>query len=330
MSRLTGPQIRQLREALLLAFPTDGNLKDLVLYGLDINIDRVVAPGALDDRVRDLIVWTEARGRTDEFLASAINDAPKNKLLREVAQNLRMDGGAGQFERIIRQQCGFIDVEEWRDGMIRSEQSVCRVEVNLTGQDEGVGTAFLVANDLLITNYHVMELFIMGKLDPMCAAFHFDYKLHDGKILKGSKYKLAPVWLVHSSPEDDLDFALLRLANPAGQGTLGEQQNAPVRGFLKPRTKTLASGDPLMIIQHPKAVPLKFALGTVKTLTPPTTADYVTYDVNTEDGSSGSPCFTHDWSLVALHHWGGHHHNRGILFSAILEEFDRNHICLDQ
>jgi V8-like Glu-specific endopeptidase len=28
------------------------------------------------------------------------------------------------------------------------------------------------------------------------------------------------------------------------------------------------------------------------------------YKTNTEAGSSGSPCFTMDWTLVALHHLG--------------------------
>ncbi|HYO71036.1 MAG TPA: serine protease, partial [Archangium sp.] len=30
-----------------------------------------------------------------------------------------------------------------------------------------------------------------------------------------------------------------------------------------------------------------------------------TYRTNTLEGSSGSPCFSQDWALVALHHSGG-------------------------
>jgi V8-like Glu-specific endopeptidase len=30
----------------------------------------------------------------------------------------------------------------------------------------------------------------------------------------------------------------------------------------------------------------------------------VTYKTNTQEGSSGSPCFDEDWQLVALHHSG--------------------------
>ena len=330
MTPLTGPQIRKLREGLLAAYPTLNALTDLALYGLNQPLARIVAlPAELNFVARDLVIWTESQGRTDELLAAALNDVPKNQLLRQVALDLHMDGGAGQFESIIRQQVQFGDVEQWRNDMIRSEQAVCRVEVNITGADEGRGTGFLIANDLLITNYHVLGDFLLDQLNPARVTFHFDYKNHGGKLLKGAKYKLAPNWKVLSSPEDNLDFALVRLDGNPGEGTLGEQGNAPVRGFLTPTTKAPADGDPLMIIQHPKAVPLKFALGSMKVQAPPAGPAYLTYDVNTDCGSSGAPCFTSDWTLVALHHWGGPYHNRGIRFSAILQELQNRNISLN-
>lgn len=33
-------------------------------------------------------------------------------------------------------------------------------------------------------------------------------------------------------------------------------------------------------------------------------ATRIRYATNTEPGSSGAPCFTMDWELVALHHYG--------------------------
>lgn len=325
---LKGTQIRTLRDALFDAFPGEGLLKDLVLYGLNIRIDKVVPPGALNDRIRDLIIWTEAQGRTDELLSAALNDAPKNSGLREIAQQLGMDGGAGQFESIVRHQLPFIDGEKFREDMIRCEQAVCRVEVDWTGKDEPQGTGFLIAEDLLITNHHVMEPFLLNQLSSTRVALHFDYKMHEGKPLKGSKYKLASEWLVSQSTEENLDYALLRLAEPAGRGTVGNNPNASIRGYLNPTNRVPAEGEPLMIIQHPKGNPLRFALGSVKCLTPPAAKQYLTYDVNTDDGSSGSPCFMSDWSLVALHHWGGKHNNRGILFSAIVEELSSKNVHL--
>ena len=51
----------------------------------------------------------------------------------------------------------------------------------------------------------------------------------------------------------------------------------------------------------------------------------VRYRTNTEPGSSGSPCFDQNWSLVALHHSGDPNfdgikqpeYNRGIPIAAI-------------
>jgi V8-like Glu-specific endopeptidase len=51
----------------------------------------------------------------------------------------------------------------------------------------------------------------------------------------------------------------------------------------------------------------------------------VRYRTNTEEGSSGSPCFNQDWELVALHHSGDPNferpatYNEGIPFEAILK-----------
>ena len=52
----------------------------------------------------------------------------------------------------------------------------------------------------------------------------------------------------------------------------------------------------------------------------------LTYKVNTEGGSSGAPCFSTDWELLALHHSGDPNfdldhkpqYNEGIPLEAIL------------
>ena len=118
MTPLSGPQIKRLRDGLLAAYPSLNALTDLALYGLNRPLARIVTlPAELDYVTRDLIVWTESQGRTDELLAAALNDAPKNQFLRQLARDLHMDGGAGQFESIVRQQVQFSDVEQWRNNI---------------------------------------------------------------------------------------------------------------------------------------------------------------------------------------------------------------------
>jgi hypothetical protein len=62
---------------------------------------------------------------------------------------------------------------------------------------------------------------------------------------------------------------------------------------------------------------MKLAFGslTPKKQWPP---DRVAYFVNTDGGSSGSPCLAQNLAVAALHHWGSENDNRGVLISAIL------------
>jgi hypothetical protein len=63
----------------------------------------------------------------------------------------------------------------------------------------------------------------------------------------------------------------------------------------------------LFILQHPDGRPLELAIDTnaVTALVPAQgSATRVRYRTNTEPGSSGSPCFSADWTLIALHHSG--------------------------
>jgi hypothetical protein len=148
----------------------------------------------------------------------------------------------------------------------------------------------------------------------------FDYKwTSDGTTLrKGQEYCLAHDWLIDKSPPDELDYALMRLEGMPGDDVVGGQFGAPSRGWLNPRAHQFEVGDPLFIIQHPEAEPLSFAAGSIIGIS--SARNRVTYDVNTEPGSSGSPCFTSNWDLAALHQKGASNANEGILFSTILAQ----------
>jgi hypothetical protein len=78
---------------------------------------------------------------------------------------------------------------------------------------------------------------------------------------------------------------------------------------------------PLAILQHPAAKPLKLALGGVED---PKDGNRVTYSVNTEGGSSGSPVMTSSLRTVAVHHFGAPFHNRGVRLGPILEHLKQN------
>jgi hypothetical protein len=317
MGQLTGPQRRSLVDALVSAFPRLDDLDAMLSLRLDTSLDKLTPPAALPYRAMRVVEWAEARGdRLTDLVIGALNQNPENPNLQAVAASMGLDEGAGDFERVVLEKVPITDVEGWRRKMMACERTVCRVEID----GVGIGTGFLVSPNVVITNYHVIESEMKEPDTPPNVKFRFDYKMaSDGRtVQEGNEYNLMQgnSWLVASSPRLELDYALLRVAGEPAGDEVASQRGAPVRGFLKPEDYDFKVGDPLFIIQHPKAGPLKFSPGSV--VDPNIAPNKVAYSVNTDEGSSGSPCFTSNWTPVALHHWGGKLHNRGVAFSAIL------------
>ena len=129
---------------------------------------------------------------------------------------------------------------------------------------------------------------------------------------------------------DELDYAIVRLDGTPGNDPVGAKAspNSPPRGWIGVSEKPFAfnAQAPLMVLQHPDAAPLKLALEMNGIIGLNANRTRVRYTVNTEGGSSGSPCFSTDFQLVALHHAGdpnfaaGHKptFNQGIPFDAIV------------
>jgi 5'-methylthioadenosine/S-adenosylhomocysteine nucleosidase len=88
MDNLKGPQLRQLSEALLSAFPMRSALAQMVLIGLDKNLDAIAGEGSLTSVVFELIQWAESHGRRADLLNAARAQNPDNPQLAEVAHAL--------------------------------------------------------------------------------------------------------------------------------------------------------------------------------------------------------------------------------------------------
>ena len=69
---LSGHHHKQLCEGLLAAFPREGDLAQLVFFGLNENLDHITSSGStMRERVLDLIIWVEARNRLRDLLQAA-------------------------------------------------------------------------------------------------------------------------------------------------------------------------------------------------------------------------------------------------------------------
>jgi Effector-associated domain 1 len=78
----TGKQSEELHRALLLAFPTKGDLARVVKHKLGQNLDAIACDGNLSDIVVNLVTWLESKNLVDHFVPLARQDNAGNEELR--------------------------------------------------------------------------------------------------------------------------------------------------------------------------------------------------------------------------------------------------------
>jgi V8-like Glu-specific endopeptidase len=203
-------------------------------------------------------------------------------------------GGDTEYQSFFQPKLDFLDVGFLERGMQRAG-SVCRIEIPSANP---VGTGFLVAEDKLLTNFHVIKMRDTDDLDKNVhnAALRFrNVSAPNGKEAEGQVFRVAGSTLVlASSPTDQLDFVLLQV-DPAIKAR-PDIRHAPVNEAVPFR------GMPLNILQHPRGGPMSFAFSKDGVRDVFESRGLVQYVTQAAGGSSGSPCFSDDWSVVALHH----------------------------
>ena len=259
----------------------------------------------------------EAKGKTKNLLLAAAREVPGNTRLREAKQSVLGETDLDDLEKIVSSNPAlFSDPDAWRRAMIQAEWAVCRVE---KPEGQPLGTAFLVARDLVLINHQVaFDAHATFRSHPESVRFRFGFREPaDGAPEASRICRLASNWDVRSSPFGQLDYAVLRLDHPAGEDPVGDFKDAPRRGWLKLGKADVRQSQGLFILQHPGGKTLKMANGGVRQVS----GAWVDYEVNTEPGSSGSPVFNNRWELVALHSRAGTgQFNKGVAISAIVDD----------
>jgi hypothetical protein len=312
---------QKLHDALLDAFTSDSFARMLDLYAgkrMDFYTARFKD---LPDIVVDVMNGAQREGWLFGLIDAARRANPGNERLSALATVIGVAPVTAALERMVREELPFLDIAMFRERLTAIESQVCRVET-----PSEYGTGFLLGPDALITNHHVLVDVIEGKHAPEEVTFRFDYKiLADGSTLNpGTIFRLpASEWLLHwsasmpsqssgdSSPA--LDYALVRVtgspgSQPINPGVKGQSGSGlmPPRGWIEipDPAPTLAIDDPIFIVEHPEAEPLKLALETKSFVGLFENDTRMRHRTNTGKGSSGSPCFDDSWNLVALHRGG--------------------------
>jgi V8-like Glu-specific endopeptidase len=258
----------------------------------------------------------------------------------ELPKSVRFATGAGHGPKLVwrgprtqRELHSFlhedlpVDVGEM-SRMLERSLSVCRIEI-----PEGYpyGTGGLIQPDLVITNFHVLDLAIGHRGDDLFGVaqqviVRFGAVTDEmGKELPGELFRLdtkSPI--IERSHTDDLDFVLLQLERSVENGKFTP---APFDLTLPEQRQTLS------ILQYPILDP---ANNPLKMTTSPNgiTGVYhevgrVQYVTRASRGASGAPCFsTPHWKLIAIHHseeavaFGKR--REGILFASIFKKIEKH------
>jgi V8-like Glu-specific endopeptidase len=160
----------------------------------------------------------------------------------------------------------------------------------------GVGTGWLVAPRLMLTNHHVIAAREKNEAAPTAA----DFKLQGENTVAWFDYHVegrhaGPVVAATGVVADDavLDYALLRLeAKPelADRTRMPLAANAP-----------LQRGARLNIVQCPGGGPLRFAIRNNFCVGSGDQPHKIRYLTDTKSGSSGAPVLDDNWQVVAMH-----------------------------
>lgn len=184
----------------------------------------------------------------------------------------------------------FLDVGYLRKA-IHNAASVCLIEVGKNGQ---TGTAVVVHEKYVLTNYHVIQSVMVGdKAGPDASDIRFRFGSYGGDSTVHNISIDAENPVIDFSPVDALDYVLLHVPQLS---QISEIRPVPLS------TSVPAVGSPVSILQHPHGGSMQLAASLDAVTFRDLDSGLIQYVTRTASGSSGAPCFDENWNLIALHH----------------------------
>ncbi|HEY9432485.1 MAG TPA: trypsin-like peptidase domain-containing protein [Blastocatellia bacterium] len=239
-------------------------------------------------------------------------------------------GDEAAMQAFVNEYEPFLSSATIKDQLPKVLRTVCAVALGAP-TNKIVGSGFLIAPDLVMTNYHVVEPFLA--VDPQTKEikqngpgnqifFFFDYlsapqpRVPPGDVSHTSLVvTAAEKWLEYARellPGDgaakpplkvnkEFDYAVIRLARRVGDRPARRGGGAK-RGYLnlpKGKIDVLSMNRRILVFQHPQAAPQQFDIGDFVQMDPSGTR--VWYSVSSAHGSSGGAAVDSEGQLFALH-----------------------------
>jgi endonuclease G len=187
--------------------------------------------------------------------------------------------------------------------IIKLSDAVCRIIINNNYGSSSFGSGFLVSNNLLLTNNHVLP----NEQYAARSIAQFEYELSESEASRnGINFKLRPDLFFLTSPydrdprlaESGLDFTLVAIEEIGTQGSaLAKYGYAQLDAGLG----KVLEGENCIVIQHPKGDYKKMVLKDIRMIA--LADDFLIYESDTLPGSSGSMVVGLGTSeIIALHH----------------------------
>jgi len=344
---LSSQRKEELHQALLSAYRSLPEFERMLSFKLGSRLQEVIALGSLRQVAFNLIDWAETEGRLSELIVGAHAQNPGNPLLRRFHNDyfsLVSPQEPVVLESIVSAANQFQDIAHWRAKLQRIEGAICHIGT----RESGLGTGFLVAPGIVLTNHHVIQKVREKEISPAAVMLCFGYKRgEDGiSVAEGSIYALESDWLIDYSLRDEvddeppssrnpapgnLDYALLRVAGRPGEQVIDGTR----RGYIPmpARPPELKPQMPLVVVQHPRLgdsgdfskthAPMQLAIDTQSIIELNGNATRLYHRTNTLPGSSGSPCFNLELELVALHQAGSKKRNRAIPIATLKAHLEK-------
>jgi hypothetical protein len=280
---------------------------------------RIVDVLATEGRIPDAVALLRQEAHRNSYLNFGLN---------HILRGGRLDDSQAT-QAFVNEYEPFLSSGAFQERFPRVMRTVCAI--GLVPEAGIVGSGFLIAPDLVMTNYHTLKTFLDVGPDGQTIVANgpgdqifcfFDYLWEPAPKVPPVKQprhaslvvEAAKDWLVYARkllPYDGTpqcpkevgtayDYAVIRLKRPVGK-LPARLSGGGIRGWLPmPQAiDVLGQQKRIIVFQHPETAPQQFDIGDFVQLDRSGTR--VWYSVSTAKGSSGGAAVDSDGQLFALH-----------------------------